>query len=123
MSRGQASIALPQVVDYIIDCYQGTEGTGRKAKRQFMWERANGDVVIGNTRAFTDHLAEKFKIEANRYTYGQVHKLLSRLGERIKPKETRHKTGEQTGRGPQEPEVRVVGRKHRHGGDGCEDLS
>jgi hypothetical protein len=49
----------PEILDYIVEAYQGLDGR----KRQFLWEETNGDLVIGNSRAFADHLSEKFGLQ------------------------------------------------------------
>ena len=93
-----------EVVSYIIDCYAGIE---EHKKRQFIWEQSNGDVVIGNTRAFTDHLAEKFNLPLTSTSWSSVHAALREMGEvlteyspRTKKLGTRFHNSE--------PEVRVL---------------
>lgn len=95
----------PEIVDYIIDCYEGTDGS----KRQFMWEEPNGDIVIGNSRAFTDHLSQKFKLEIANTSWSGTHMALRSLGEKVHPYSPRvNKHGAKFHN--QLPEVRVVKR-------------
>ena len=68
------------VVDYIIDCYAGVEQGGGHVKRRFIWEQ-EGDVVLGNARAFGDHLSEKFELGSSKTLWMGVHKALRSLGE------------------------------------------
>jgi len=67
----------PEVLDYIINCYAGMEGN----KRQFLWELPSGDVVIGNSRAFTDHISEKFSMKRTATSWASVHEVLRAVGE------------------------------------------
>ena len=67
----------PEVLDYLVRSYAGLD----KGKRQFIWEDENGDVVIGNTRAFTDHLSRQFQIPLTSTSWSKVHEALRELGE------------------------------------------
>ena len=71
----------PEIVSYIVDCYAGVEGEGAHAKRQFIWEQENRDVVIGNTRAFTDHLRRRFGLPERPTSWTAIHEVLRALGE------------------------------------------
>lgn len=96
----------PEVLDYIIECYQGTDGL----KRQFVWEDDQGDVVIGNTRAFTDHVSVKFGLSRTSTSWSAMHEALRMLGEVVHPIGPRvHKRGLRFHN--QEPEVRVIKRR------------
>jgi hypothetical protein len=67
----------PEVLDYMIECYAGTEGR----KRQFIWETAAGDVVIGNARAFSDHVSDKFGLHLAHTSWSGLHEAMRMLGE------------------------------------------
>jgi hypothetical protein len=68
----------PEVLDHIIESYAGIDGR----KRQFIWEELSGDTVIGNSRAFADHLRAKFGIaELGDKSWMAVHEALRALGE------------------------------------------
>lgn len=98
----------PPVLSYIIDCYAGVDGK----KRQFIWEEKNGDVVIGNTRAFTDHIAERFSLKLTKTDWSAVHEVLRALGEVVHPYTPRaHVRGGRFKN--QEPEIHILHRKHR----------
>lgn len=65
------------VVDYVCKCYAGVD----QGRRQFIWEDENGDVLIGNTRAFTEHCGAKFGVEVTKTAWMRIHDLLRALGE------------------------------------------
>jgi hypothetical protein len=99
----------PDILSYIIECYAGTdEGHQGGARRQFIWEQPNGDMVIGNPRAFTDHVAEKFGIQLTPTSWSAVHAALRELGEVARenaphrPKEGRQRFHNQ------QPEIRIL---------------
>lgn len=93
----------PEVLSYIIDCYQGVDG----GKRQFIWETPEGDVVIGNVRAFTDHVSEKFSLGLTSTEWSAVHEAMRMLGEVVHGYSPR--TQVRGGKFKnQEPEVRVL---------------
>ena len=97
-----------EVLDYVVSCYAGTEGT----KRQFIWEDAAGDVVIGNARAFVDHLSEKFGLGLTNKAWSGLHEAMRALGEvahAYSPR-TRVRGGKFRN---QEPEVRVIKRREK----------
>lgn len=96
----------PEVLDYIVASYAGVED----GKRQFVWEELSGDIVIGNARAFTDHVSAKFGLDLEPTSWSGVHEAMRLLGEvarayspRANLRGTRFKN--------QEPEVRVIKRK------------
>src|SRR5262245_1109599 len=66
-----------EIVDYVIECYAGVDA----GRRQFIWEEPNGDIVIGNARAFTDHVGEKFGVAVTPTAWMRVHDVLRALGE------------------------------------------
>ena len=98
----------PEVLSYIVDCYQGVDGK----KRQFIWEADNGDIVIGNARAFTDHVSTKFNLGKTATSWVEVHHVLRALGEiaQIHRPRTTIRGGKFRN---QEPEVRILRRKER----------
>jgi len=93
---------LKEVLSYIVDCYVGAEPdrSQRAVKRQFIWEEPNGDLVIGNTRAFSDHLTAKFGLPTPTAWMG-VHEALSAMGEVLFERAPNFK----------KPEVKVIKRK------------
>jgi len=94
------------VLSCIVDAYAGFDGK----KRQFIWEEACGDIVIGNTRAFTDFLSERFGLEKSNKAWTDVHHALRELGEVVHTYSPRvHVRGKKFLN--QEPEVRVIRRK------------
>jgi hypothetical protein len=66
----------PEILSYIIDCYAGVDGK----KRQFIWEE-DGDILIGNSRAFTDHVSQRFHLSKTATAWSSVHEALRALGE------------------------------------------
>jgi len=96
----------PAVLSYIIDCYAGVEGV----KRQFIWEEPNGDVVIGNTRAFTDHVSARFSLGRTSTSWTDIHEVLRALGEIVHLKAPRARIlGKKFHN--QEPEIRILKKK------------
>lgn len=72
----------PKLLSYLIDCYVGTERSeSGKEKRQFIWDAENGDLVIGNSKAFTDHLRKKFGLHESKGAWVGIHEVLRALGE------------------------------------------
>jgi hypothetical protein len=97
----------PAVLDYIVEAYQGTEEHG---KRQFVWEDpATGDVLIGNSRAFTDHLAARFGLDLTATSWSGLHEAMRMLGEVAKPYTARSAHRGQRFHN-QAPEARVIRR-------------
>lgn len=96
------------VLGYIVNCYQGTEGR----KRQFVWEEPNGDIVIGNTRAFGDHLNTRFNLELTPTSWMAIHEALRAMGEVLHEYSPRtHVRGQRFKN--QVPEVRILKRADR----------
>lgn len=96
----------PEVLAYVINAYAGTEGQ----KRQYIWEDLDGNIVIGNSRAFADHLGERFGLKLKPTTWMDLHELLRALGEvlhvhapHITPRGKKFKN--------QLPETRIIKRK------------
>jgi hypothetical protein len=102
----------PGVLDYVIECYAGTDKNERgHQKRQFIWEDLRSkDVVIGNSRAFTDHVSEKFNLGLTSTDWSALHEAMRMLGEVVHQKAPRTQV-----RGKkfhnQQPEVRVIRRR------------
>jgi hypothetical protein len=68
----------PEVLDYIVNSYAGVD----HGKRQFIWEDLETkDLLIGNSRAFTDHLSNKFNLDLTSTGWSAVHEALRMLGE------------------------------------------
>lgn len=100
----------PEVLDYIINSYAGIDVVNGKSKRQFLWEDENGDTVIGNTRAFTDHLSKKFTLGLTSTEWASLHEAMRALGEVAHVYSPRvNKPGNKFKN--QEPEVHVIRRK------------
>ena len=95
----------PEVLDYIVSAYQGTDA----GKRQFVWEDEAGDVVIGNARAFTDHVSRKFELGLESTSWSGLHEVMRMLGEVVHPYSPRVRTKGGKFKN-QEPEVRVLSR-------------
>lgn len=74
------------VVDYILESYQ-PDKQGRK--RQFIWETSDGDIVIGNTRAFADHLYARYQKAPNKTGWMEVHRVLRACGDQLFQKHPR----------------------------------
>jgi hypothetical protein len=90
------------VLSYIIDSYAGVDGR----KRQFIWEE-KGEILIGNSRAFTDHLNEKFDLHRTNTSWVALHAVLRALGEVVNGYTPRsHVRGGKFKN--QEPEVHVL---------------
>lgn len=105
MPRGKklAGKHADDIVAYVCDCYAGVEGR----KRQFIWVDEKKDVVIGNCRAFGDHVAVKFGLDANPTFWMHIHALLRALGEVVQVHAAHsRKRGKKFKN--QEPEVRVL---------------
>lgn len=97
----------PDVLSYIVDCYAGTEKARGTRKRQFIWEDEDGDIVIGNSRAFTDHVSHRFSIPLTSTSWAAIHNTLHALGEVVH--EMKPRSGVRGGRFKnQEPETRVI---------------
>lgn len=103
------TLSRTEIVDLIIDAYQGTN---TKGAREFMWEREDGNVVIGNTRAFADFLGRKFGVAVTPESAHSIHSILRRLGEVTKPYEKRGGHTASQYRTP-EPQERIVQRGRR----------
>ena len=99
-----------ETLDYIVASYAGVEA----GKRQFIWEQPNGDIVLGNTRAFADHAEAHFKLPAAPSRWTEVHKVLRELGETIKEIK-RHPRNHGRPFHNQEPEVRVLHPRSQRG--------
>jgi len=94
----------PEILSYLVDCYQGTVTTKVGPKRQFIWEVENGDVVIGNTRAFADHLFTRFGLTDK--ACSDVHEAMRELGEVTRELSPRLHHG--TRYREQKPEMKVI---------------
>jgi hypothetical protein len=95
-----------EILDAIITSYAGVEN----GKRQFIWESENGDVVLGNARAFSDHLEARFGLPKRPGRWTAVHRVLHELGEAVKSINAHPGKKGQHFRN-QEPEMRVLRRK------------
>jgi hypothetical protein len=93
------------VLSHLIESYAGVEN----GKRQFIWEQPNGDVVLGNARAFADHLEERFGLPSSPGRWTQLHMALRELGEAVKSIQY-HGTRRGQHFKNQEPELRVIRR-------------
>jgi hypothetical protein len=89
-----------KVQSYIIEHYEGITEDGPKPQRQFMWADSEGEVWIGNSAAFAEHLAERFRFESRKYDYVSVNSVLLDCGERIEEYQRRAQTGYRTGQEP-----------------------
>jgi len=69
------------VLDHIVQSYAGVDNVDGRQQRQFIWDEPNGDLVIGNTRAFTDHLSAKFELRLTTTEWSGVHAALRAMGE------------------------------------------
>jgi len=101
-----------EVLSYIVDCYAGAEPdrSQRAVKRQFIWEEPNGDLVIGNTRAFGDHLTAKFGLHSTPTAWMGVHEALRAMGEVLFERAPNaHHPGKKFKN--QQPEIRIIKRK------------
>lgn len=100
------------VLAYIIDSYAGVGASPHgNPRREFMWEDpATGDVLLGNARAFADHVSERFALGLRSTAWSGLHEVLRRLGEAVGTYTPRARVrgGRFTN---QEPDVRVVRRK------------
>lgn len=95
------------VLSHIIESYAGVDGN----KRQFIWEDLSGDLLIGNSRAFSIHLSEKFGIRNTPTGWMGVHEALRAMGEivSIHSAKTKH-PGKKFKN--QEPEARILRRRN-----------
>lgn len=94
----------PDVTAYVISCYQGTEGSGRKQHRAFIWEDVKSNTLfIGNTAAFTEHLAERYGVALTKWSFTIVNTILIRAGQRVRDWAKRQPGGGHTGQEPGEP--------------------
>jgi len=95
----------PKVLSYLIDSYSGID----HGKRQFIWEEPNGDIVIGNSRAFTDHVSIRFNLGKTNTAWAGIHEALRALGEIVHLKQPRARIlGKKFHN--QEPEIRIIKR-------------
>lgn len=103
-------VERPDILTYLVECYAGVEGK----KRQFIWEDVDGNIVIGNSRAFTDHMAWKFHLKKTSTSWVAVHSVLRELGEVVQEHAPRtHFPGKKFRN--QEPEIRILKRKRTDG--------
>lgn len=100
----------PGVLDYIINSYAGVDVVDGKSKRQFLWDDEEGNTVIGNSRAFTDHLSAKFSLALTATSWGMVHEVLRALGEVAHNYQKRSKTLGKKFKN-QQPESHIIKRK------------
>lgn len=91
------------VLSYIIDCYQGVENR----TRQFIWETGDGDIVIGNARAFANHLSHRFGIRETPTSWMSLHEVLRAVGEVVEVHSPRTKKPGRKFKN-QEPQWRVI---------------
>lgn len=102
----------PAVLDYIINCYAGVETVGGTGftKRQFIWEDEEHNIVVGNSRAFSDHVSKKFDLGLSDTTWCSLNKMLHAMGEVARA--TAPKVNKLGGKFKNlEPEVRIIKRK------------
>jgi hypothetical protein len=97
------------VVSYVLDCYEGVElverASGvRQRVRQFMWAEADGEVWIGNSAAFAEHVARRFRYEHKTYDYVAINSILIDAGERILDRVERTATGARADQPPLQPQ-------------------
>lgn len=95
----------PEILAYLVNSYAGLEGR----KRQFIWEQ-DGNIVIGNSRAFADHLSQKFGLNLSDRAWMAVHEALRALGEVVEL-HSKHVRGQGKKFRNQQPEVRVIRKK------------
>lgn len=97
-----------EVQAYILECYEGVEvvegpsGVPKPA-RTFMWADETGEVWIGNSAAFAEHLAQRFKYDPLPYDYVSINSLLIKAGERLLDKQARTPTVSPKRQGPLVP--------------------
>jgi hypothetical protein len=106
----------PEILSYIIESYAGCDETRtNRPKRQFIWEDADGNIVLGNGRAFGDHLTEKFGLSADdgATRWIAVHQALRELGEVVGSTELRGPRQHVHKGKNQEPEIRILRKKER----------
>jgi hypothetical protein len=97
-----------RVQSYIIEHYEGVALDGPKPVRQFMWADRDGEVWIGNSAAFAEHLAERFYFPPKKYDYVSVNSVLIECGERIEEYKNREFTGQRKNQNPYEPQKERV---------------
>jgi hypothetical protein len=99
-----------KIQSYILECYEGTEtsATCLRPTRLFMWADTEGEVWIGNSVAFAEHLAERFFFAPKKYDYVSVNSILIDAGERVERYKQREQTGERTNQEPAAPTKRRV---------------
>lgn len=103
-------VEKPEILSYIIDCYQGVEKDNGARKRQFIWETSEGNIVIGNSRAFYIHITEKFGMATQATSWSEIHTVLHELGEIVNEYSPRvNKKGGKFKN--QVPETRIIKRK------------
>jgi hypothetical protein len=97
----------PEILDYVIECYAGTEKVeGGRARRVYLWEDGP-DIKMGNTEAFAQHLCKRFDLL--RVHTSDLHNLLRQMGEVIQKHRPHAPPGASRGWVPPEPEEWVVG--------------
>ena len=101
------------IVSYIVECYVGTDtnASGQQV-RQFVWEDEDGNIVIGNPRAFGEHVQRHFDLPERSTRWMDIHQALRAMGEVLFEK--RHDVvTRQPGKRfrNQDPEVRILRRK------------
>ena len=102
----------PPVLDYIVSCYAGVDQENGRVRRQFIWETNDGDLVIGNSRAFSEHLSQRFGLELKKTAWMCIHELLRALGEVAQTHSPRmHHPGRKFKN--QQPRLHVLRRKSR----------
>lgn len=94
------------VQSYIIESYAGVEQVDGKPVRRFLWADGEGEVWIGNSAAFAEHLAEKFQYRARPYDYVNINRILIDAGERLIDRMGRTPTGAGAGQAPLAPDRR-----------------
>lgn len=80
----------PEVIDYVLDSYGGTEEAANgRMRRMFLWADEDGEVWIGNSAAFAEHCSELFHFPLLPYDYVSINRILIDVGERIREKSSR----------------------------------
>lgn len=102
----------PEILDYIIEAYAGTEplpDIANRSRRVFIWQEGE-EILMGNTEAFLDHLRKKFNLILTASATSTIHSLLRELGESVQShKQHGPKIGEGGKFKQPEPESWVVG--------------
>lgn len=72
----------PEILNYIIDAYAGTEpcADSARSRRVFIWQEGT-EIKMGNTEAFLAHLQAKFGLILTASATSTIHSLLRELGE------------------------------------------